>query len=60
MTRRFEDAMRMMRAADHQRQEDGFQLLRDHATEHIDELLAEFEREDNDLGLRLLAAGAHR
>lgn len=42
----------MVRAADPQLQEDGFQLLRDHVTEHTDELIAEFEREENDHGLR--------
>jgi hypothetical protein len=34
------DAMRMMRAADPQRKEDGFQLLHEHVTEHTDELIA--------------------
>jgi HEAT repeat protein len=52
MTKRFKDAMQMMRAADRQRREDGFQLLRDHLTEHTDELITEFEREENDHGLR--------
>ena len=42
----------MMQAADPQRNEDGLQLLRDHATEHTDELIAEFERDENDHGLR--------
>jgi hypothetical protein len=44
--------MRLMRAADPQRKEDGFQLPRDHVTEHTDELIAEFERDENDHGLR--------
>jgi HEAT repeat protein len=52
MTKRFQDAMRMMRAADPQRKEDGFQLLHEHVTEHTDELIAEFEQEQNDHGLR--------
>ena len=52
MTKRFQDAMRMMRAADPQRKEDGFQLLRDHVTEHTDKLIAEFERDENDHDLR--------
>lgn len=52
MPERFEDAVRLMRKADRQRQEDAFKLLRDHAAEHIDELIAEFEREENDHGLR--------
>lgn len=30
VTKRFQDAMRMMRAADPQRKEDGFQLLHEH------------------------------
>jgi hypothetical protein len=40
MTKRFQDAMRLMRAADPQRKENGFQLLRGHVTEHTDELIA--------------------
>jgi HEAT repeat protein len=52
MTRRFDEAMRLMRKADPQLREDGFQLLRDHAAEHLDELIAEFGREENDHGLR--------
>jgi HEAT repeat protein len=52
MTSRFDEAMRLMRKADPQLREDGFQLLRDHAAEHLDELITEFGREDNDHGLR--------
>ena len=52
VTKRFQDAMRMMRAADPQRKEDGFQLLHEHVTGHTDELIAEFEQEQNDHGLR--------
>lgn len=38
-------ALRMMRSRDPQKLEDGFALLRDIAPEHVEELLAEFERE---------------
>jgi hypothetical protein len=51
VTKRFEDAMRLMRKADPQAREDGFHLLREHTAEHADELIAEFGRED-DHGLR--------
>jgi hypothetical protein len=51
VSKRFEEAMQLMRKADPQVREDGFQLLCEHATEHVDELVAEFERED-DHGLR--------
>ena len=40
-----------MRSHDHQKQEDGFAWLRDHATDHLDELVVEFHRE-TDHGLR--------
>jgi HEAT repeat protein len=49
--RRFERAMEMMRAADPRRREDGFDFLREHADDYVEELAAEFERED-DYGLR--------
>jgi hypothetical protein len=52
MSRRFDEAMRLMRRHDPQLMEDGFWLLRGHAAEHTDELIAEFGREDNDHGLR--------
>ncbi|HEX5994468.1 MAG TPA: HEAT repeat domain-containing protein [Jiangellales bacterium] len=52
MTGRFERAMRLMRRHDAQAQEDGFQLLLPHATEHVEELLAEFTAGGNDHGLR--------
>lgn len=43
--------MRLMRRHDPQQQEDGFDLLRAHAGEHLDDLIAEFHRE-SDPGLR--------
>ena len=52
MTRRFDEAMRLMRRNDPQLMEDGFRLLRGHAAEHIGELIAEFGREENGHGLR--------
>lgn len=52
MTRRFHDAMRLMRKHDPQLKEEGFQLLRPHAADHLDELIAEFQQEDNAHGLR--------
>jgi HEAT repeat protein len=52
MTSRFQDAMRLMRRHDPQLQEEGFQLLRAHAADHLDELFAEFEAEHDDHGLR--------
>jgi hypothetical protein len=48
---RFEQAMQLMRRHDRQQQEDGFALLRSHAAEHLDDLIAEFGREF-DHGLR--------
>jgi hypothetical protein len=62
MTRRFDEAMRLMRQHDPALMEDGFGLLRGHAGEHIEELIAEFGREENDHGLRcwLLELSARR
>ncbi|MGC9670501.1 HEAT repeat domain-containing protein [Planosporangium sp. 12N6] len=51
MTDRFRHAMRLMRRHDPQSQEDGFALLRTHAGEHLDQLIAEFHQE-HDQGLR--------
>jgi hypothetical protein len=51
VTRHFREAMRLMRSHDPQRQEDGFNLLLPHAADHLDELIAEFEHEQ-DHGLR--------
>ncbi|WP_372504008.1 HEAT repeat domain-containing protein [Actinomadura rupiterrae] len=49
--RHFDRAMTMMRAADPQRREDGFDFLREHADSYVAELAAEFDRE-SDHGLR--------
>jgi HEAT repeat protein len=49
---RFRDAMGLMRRHDPQFQEEGFQILRDHAADDVDELMAAFRREDIDHGLR--------
>jgi hypothetical protein len=43
--------MRLMRRHDRQAQEDGFELLRPHASEHVDELITAFAGE-SDHGLR--------
>ncbi len=52
MTRVFRDAMRLMRSHDPQLQEDGFRTLLPVASEHLDELLEEFQAERDDHGLR--------
>ncbi|HEX7162173.1 MAG TPA: HEAT repeat domain-containing protein [Trebonia sp.] len=52
MTRRFREAMRLMRSHDPQRREDGFHQLLPHAADHIGELIAQFEQEQDDHGLR--------
>jgi hypothetical protein len=44
--------MRLMRSRDPQAQESGFQLLLPHAGEHVDELVAAFDQERADHGLR--------
>lgn len=51
MTRRFDQAMRLMRRRDPQDQEDGFHRLRPHANEHVVELMNAFDAE-TDHGLR--------
>jgi hypothetical protein len=51
VTQRFREAMRLMRKHDPQLQEDGFHLLLPHAADHLGELIAEFEQEQ-DHGLR--------
>jgi HEAT repeat protein len=51
VTKRFQHAMRLMRRHDPQAQEDGFQLLRPHAAEPVDELITAFA-EEPDHGLR--------
>jgi hypothetical protein len=63
MAQGFDTAMRMMRSHDPQRQEDGFHRLRARAGDHIDALIEQFEREQQDQGLRrwlleLIAAAA--
>jgi hypothetical protein len=52
VTKRFEQAMRLMRRHDPQAKEDGFGLLLPHAAEHVEELVAEFAQEREDHGLR--------
>jgi hypothetical protein len=52
VTKRFQQAMRLMRRHDPQAREDGFHLLLPHAAEHTDELIAEFSQERHDHGLR--------
>lgn len=49
---RFARALREMRSRDPQRREDGFDFLREHADSFVDELIAEFEAEREDHGLR--------
>lgn len=51
MTKRFDDAIRLMRRHDPQRQEEGFQLLHGHAADHLDELINAFHQHQ-DHGLR--------
>jgi hypothetical protein len=45
-------ALRSMRSGDPQRKEDGFDFLREHADSYVDQLIAEFEAERDDHGLR--------
>ncbi|MFJ8963618.1 HEAT repeat domain-containing protein [Lentzea sp. NPDC102401] len=52
MTKRFDEAMRLMRRHNGQDREDGFALLRPHAAEHLDELIEAFRAEEDDRGLR--------
>lgn len=52
VTARFRQAMRLMRKRDPQLKEDGFHLLLPHAAEHVGELIDEFRRERDDVGLR--------
>jgi hypothetical protein len=49
---RFARALEAMRSRDAQLREDGFDFLREHADTYVDELLAEFEKEQDDYGLR--------
>ena len=48
----FDEAMRLMRSRDPQRREDGFHQLLPAAADHLDELIAQFEQEHDDHGLR--------
>ena len=41
----FQHAMRLMCSRDPQKQEDGFQVLRLHAAQHLEALITEFHRE---------------
>ncbi|WP_405063424.1 hypothetical protein OG474_17770 [Kribbella sp. NBC_01505] len=52
MASRFDRAMRLMRKHDPQLQEDGYHLLLPHAAEHLQELIAAYEAETEDPGLR--------
>jgi hypothetical protein len=52
MTNRFREAMRLMRKRNPQTQEDGFHRLLPYASEHVEELIAEFHAERADQGLR--------
>ncbi|MDX8148317.1 HEAT repeat domain-containing protein [Lentzea sp. BCCO 10_0061] len=51
MTKRFDEALWLMRRHDPQKAEDGFGLLRQIAAEHVDELVEAFRAED-DRGVR--------
>ena len=48
----FGEAMRLMRSRDPQRREDGYRQLLPHAADHVDQLIEQFEREQDDHGLR--------
>ncbi|HEX6520222.1 MAG TPA: HEAT repeat domain-containing protein [Streptosporangiaceae bacterium] len=48
----FGEAMRLMRSHDPQCQEDGFHQLLPRAADYLDELIAQFEQEQDDHGLR--------
>jgi HEAT repeat protein len=52
MAQGFRQVTRLMRSHDPQRQEDGFHQLLPHAADHLDELIAQFEQEQDDHGLR--------
>lgn len=51
-TERFQQGVSLMREPAPQDQEDGFDLLLPHAAEHLDQLIAEFNQEQADHGLR--------
>lgn len=50
--KRFTQAMHSMRTPDPKTREDGFDFLREHADAYVEELIAEFEKEHEDHGLR--------
>ncbi|MCW2937495.1 MAG: hypothetical protein JWN00_480, partial [Actinomycetia bacterium] len=50
--RRFAWALESMRSGDPQSRENGFDFLREHADTYVDELIAEFQKEQEDHGLR--------
>jgi hypothetical protein len=52
VTQRFVEAMRLMRKADPQSREDGFHMLLPHASDHAEQLIAEFLAARDDHGLR--------
>ncbi|WP_246157432.1 HEAT repeat domain-containing protein [Catellatospora sichuanensis] len=52
MSKFFRDCMRLMRSRDPQEMEDGFHDLLPHAAGYVPELIAAFEREQEDHGLR--------
>ncbi|MFD8494911.1 HEAT repeat domain-containing protein [Amycolatopsis sp. NPDC059657] len=52
MTERFQQAIHLMRKRNPQDREDGFGLLLPHTAEHLDQLIAEFNQEQADHGLR--------
>lgn len=52
MTKRFDEAMRLMRRRNGQDRENGFALLQPHAAEHLDELIAAFRAEEDGRGLK--------
>src|SRR5262245_4636336 len=52
MARGFRQALRLMRSHDPQRKEDGFHQRLPHAAEHLDDLIAQFDLEQDDHGLR--------
>jgi hypothetical protein len=52
VTKRFQQAMRLMCRHDPQAREDGFHLLLPHAAEHVDELIAEFATGRHGHGIR--------
>ena len=51
---RFARALRSLRTRDPRLREDGFDFLREHADSYVDELIAEFEAQRDDHGLRCL------